>query len=101
MKTRCYCLYCPNHPLHSKQRDFKDILTGWWLGDFISSVYDEQGRLVNCLNPVSSAFSELNIDPDDYEFETTAYSDGVAVTGIEEEGFNIFANCKNETYEEV
>jgi hypothetical protein len=102
MHTKCYCIYCPKHPLHLKQKEFKNgALTGWSVDCWIDSDYEETASEVECLNPISAAFSELDIYPKDFEFPITAYGDGNAVTGVEGNGFNIYAICKDETYKEI
>jgi hypothetical protein len=107
MKTTCYCVYCPNHPLHKKQNEF-DVLTGWSVGDMIlKQEHREYGRLVDCLNPISDAFDSgyLDIIPEDHSFPTTAYNDGGSETGFEldDTGYQlkVFAYCGNEKYEAV
>lgn len=96
MKTTCYCIYCPHHPLFEKRHDIK-FPTGFFVGEFIREGY-EAGVEVDCLQPDSPAFSELNIDPDDYEFPKTAYGDGSSQTGFSGHGFEIQAYCDNEEY---
>ena len=100
MKTTCYCIYCSKHPLNSVRKGLK-CLTGWDVGDFIDSEYEDQGKKVSCLKPMSNAFDELNIDPADWKFPVTAYRDGISITGFEGRGFEISANCENEDYIEV
>ncbi len=101
MKTKCYCIFCKKHPLHDKQKEFKDWLTGWDVGNFIDSKYNETCAEVNCLNPDSDAFDELDLTPSNLRFPITAYGDGFAVTGFEGNGFTIYASCKNEDYKEL
>jgi len=101
MKTKCYCIFCPKHPLHHKQKEFKEVLTGWDVGGFISSPYEEQGAIVHCLSPQSDAFYDLNKEPEDFEWKITAYGDGCAITGYEGIGYCIRATCGNEGYKEI
>jgi hypothetical protein len=97
LKTKCYCVFCINHPLHNKQKEFKEVLTGYYpeVG-FIGSEFNEQGKEVNCLKPISDAFYDLGREPEDFEWKVTAYGDGCAITGVEVPGFTIFAYCGNE-----
>ena len=101
MKTECYCIFCKHHPQHSKQNEFKDWLTGWDVGNLIDSKYKNESAEVNCLNPDSDAFDELNLEPTDIYFPITAYGDGCVITGFEGNGFTIYATCKNEKDEEL
>lgn len=101
MKTKCYCVYCPFHPSHLFQNNFKEILTGWELGDYIHEEHNEYGKEVDCLVPVSAAFNTLGTSPEDHDWRVTAYGDGCAETGVIGEGFHIFANCGKEEYKEV
>ena len=101
MKTTCYCVYCPFHPSHLFQNNFKKILTGWELGDYIHEEHNEYGKEVDCLEPVSAAFDELEKSPEDFEWRITAYGDGFADTGVIRPGYHIFANCRKEIYEEI
>jgi hypothetical protein len=101
MKTKCYCVYCPKHPLHYDIVR-QDVLTGWSVGDFIwEEKHREQGREVVCLNPKSDFFEDYGIDADEFEFPITAYNDGISETGTEEAGFTIYAYCGNEEYEDT
>jgi hypothetical protein len=98
MKTTCYCILCPKHPFYAKRKELS-VLTGWRVGWLIYKPEDVAGgAVVDCLEPVSYAFDELNIDPGDYEFPITAYEDGCALTGFHGRGFEIEANCDNEEY---
>ena len=100
MRTICYCVYCPKHPLFEKRNNLRP-LTGWSVGDVIyNEKYLKQGKEVDCLEPVSDAFSELDVDPKDHLFPITAYGDGVAFTGFDGRGYEITAQCENEEYEE-
>jgi hypothetical protein len=97
MKTKCYCIFCTKHPLHNKQKEFKEVLTGYDPSvGLIGSEFDEQGKEVDCLQPLSNAFYELGREPEDFAWKITAYGDGCAITGVEGTGFTIFANCGNE-----
>ena len=98
MKTRCYCILCPKHPLYTKRKELS-VLAGWQVG---RGIYDPKheagGANVDCLEPISDAFDELHIDSEDYEFPVTAYGDGCSLTGIEGRGFEVEAICNNEEY---
>ncbi len=98
MKTKCYCVGCKKHPLHSKRKEFKKWYTGFYPGYFVDHKYDEQGVDVDCLMPESSASDYVNLD--DFEYPITAYGDGSVVTGAEVPGLIIYATCKNEEYED-
>jgi hypothetical protein len=106
MKTTCYCIYCKHHPLF-EQRNELSTLTGWTVGKMIYKLeYVQQGKEVDCLEPVTDAYdySVLDLNPiEEYEFETTAYNDGCSETGFEINGdgfdLKVYACCKNETYE--
>jgi len=101
MKTKCYCVYCPMHPLFKRQSEFKNV-AGWHANMGMPFGFSsEAGAYVDCLKPESDAFFDLNIDPEDHEFKTTAYGDGNAVTGFEGAGYEISANCGNEKYQEL
>jgi len=101
MKTKCYCIFCKNHPFNATQNLFEDWKTGWDVGDFIESKYEKTSAEVDCLTPDSDAFDELNLEPKNIHFPITAYGDGYAVTGFEGNGFTIYATCKNEKYKEL
>jgi hypothetical protein len=97
MKTRCYCIYCPKHPLFNRRKEFSP-LTGYAPGDYIDNRYEESGADVECLIPDSDAFLDYNIDPEDEEFEITAYADGFAQTGFVKTGIVLYAVCRSEGY---
>lgn len=101
MKTRCYCVYCPHHPLFEKRAEI-EFPVGWNPVDGVwwHPKYEQAGADVECLEPVSDAFSELNVDAEDLEFEKTAYDDGNAVTGYAESSYVLLAICGNEEYED-
>lgn len=99
MKTKCYCIFCKNHPLYNS--NIIDWKTGWDVGDFIESKYESTSAEVECLSPESNAFNELEIEPTDIRFPITAYGDGYAVTGFEGNGFTIYAFCEDEEHEEL
>jgi len=101
MKTKCYCIFCVHHPLHDKQKEFKEITTGYKPGLMVKSEFDDQGIEVECLRPVSDAFYELGRESEDFKWEVTAYGDGCAITGVKGIGYTIWANCKNEKHEEI
>ena len=101
MKTTCYCVYCPRHPLHYDIVR-KDVLTGWRVGDFIwDKMHKDQGIEVDCLEPASAFFEDYGYDPENYDFPITAYNDGMSETGTEEDGFTIYAYCANEEYKDT
>jgi len=100
MKTKCYCIFCKKHPLHSKRKEFKDVLAGWDVEDFISSDYENQGTTVHCLSPSSDAFYELGREETDFTYPVTAYGDGIAITGVGGPGYLIRCVCGNEEDEE-
>ena len=100
MKTKCYCVYCPKHPFFERQKEFGRV-SGWHANMWSPLNFDmTAGADVECLDPKSDAFYELDIDPDDYEFKTCAYGDGSAETGIDGCGWEIDAYCGNEEYKE-
>ena len=103
MKTKCYCVFCPKHPLFKRQAEFSGKrIAGWHSNMFMPlSFAEEAGADVTCLDPKSDAFYELNIEPEDHEFKTTAYGDGGSETGFSGMGYEIDAYCGNETYEEL
>ncbi len=91
MKTTCYCVYCKKHPLYGKADDFEHP-GSYFAGDFYDG--DKKfGKEVDCLEPVSSAFDDLPIEPEEFDYPITAYGDGVTSTGHEGRGFIIFAHC--------
>jgi len=101
MKTKCYCVYCPKHPLFKRQAEF-DKITGWHSNMFSPLNFDmTAGADVDCLDPKSDAFFELDIDPKSHEFETTAYGDGGSETGFSGMGYEVNAYCGNEEYQEL
>lgn len=95
MKNECHCLYCPNHPLHAKRGKIASP-TGFETGMFLGS--SKAGRVVDCLQPESRAFSEFDIDPMFEVFPTTAYGDGSSVTGFSRDGITLSATCAAEEY---
>jgi len=103
MKTKCYCIFCPNHPFNSKQKEFKDWLTGYESESLISSKFEGQGKEVDCLQPSSEAFDALGMEGkvEDFEWKVTAYGDGSAITSTSGPDYIIYARCKNEKYKEV
>ena len=101
MKTKCYCIFCKHHPFHDRQKEFKNILCGWDVGDFISIEEDKQGVYVDCLEPRSDAFYDLEREAEDFSYPVTAYGDGYSVTGCEGSGYLIRATCGNEDDEEL
>lgn len=96
MKTKCYCLGCKNHPLHSKRNEYQ-WLVGWSPDKMVFS--HPYGTEVDCLDPVSDAFDIFWEDPEDFEYPITAYGDGCAITGFQENGITLVAFCKNEDHE--
>jgi len=73
MKTKCYCVYCPKHPFFERQKEFGQI-SGWHANMYSPIHFDmTAGADVECLDPKSDAFYELEVDPDYYEFKTCAY----------------------------
>ena len=99
MKTKCYCVYCPKHPLYEERYEIV-FPRGYEPGNLIWGEADESGREVDCLKPGSEAFFELDIEPEDYEYPITAYGDGCSITGFQGEGFTVYATCMNERYED-
>lgn len=99
MKTRCYCVGCKLHPLHARRSEFKAWVTGWDLNKFILGDEEIQGADVTCLNPMSDAFDDLDINPNEHEFPVTAYCD-MAETGFAGHGYNVYAICANEDHED-
>jgi hypothetical protein len=81
------------------QRKELPVLTGWRMGRYIESNI-KVGRMVECLNPMSSAFDELDIIPEDNVFPITAYNDGGSETGFEGSSYLIRAYCADEIYAE-
>ena len=98
MDTICYCTYCKHHPLHDQRKELP-VVTGWQAGKVIMR-HSDLGRPVTCLLPVSSAFDDLNLEPSDFEYDITAYDDGYAATGVDENSYRIYAACGNEKHEE-
>lgn len=104
MKTKCYCIFCPKHPLFEKQKEYWNCgrIAGWHSNMPMPIGFNsEVGMDVDCLNPESDAFYDLGIDSEDCEFKITAYGDGLAETGFLGDGFGIDAYCANETYKEI
>jgi len=102
MKTICYCIFCPNHPLFERREEFssKGKISGWRANTFMPLGFvKEMGVKVDCLAPDSEAFDALDIDPEDIEWETCAYNDGCAETGYQGHGYDLYAYCENEEYE--
>ena len=100
MKTKCYCVHCPTHPLFEKRREL-DFPVGWTVGKVIWNPNElESGADVDCLTPESSAFDELYIDSEDIEYPITAYNDGSAETGFSGRAYEIRAYCGSEEYRE-
>ena len=102
LKTDCYCIYCPNHPLFNQRHDLGQPVTGFTASKMIcQSKYDAHKREVDCLEPVCEAITDGIIDPLDYDFPTTAYGDGISQTGFDQVGgLSLFAYCGNERYEQ-
>lgn len=99
MKTRCYCIHCPNHPKFKIRTTFNRCVTGFGMGRFIMPEYDEQSATVNCLKPVCEAIEQEIIDLNEYDFPVTAYGDGASTTGFYHVGGLTHATCSNERYE--
>ncbi len=100
MKTKCYCVGCPKHPLFENRHNYV-FYTGFDVGDTIWKNEDlVQGADVDCLEPVSDAFDDLDINPEEHDFPITAYGDGNSITGFDGRGYTIVANCENEEYSE-
>lgn len=100
MKTKCYCVGCPKHPLFENRHSYV-FYTGFDVGDTIWKKEDlVQGVDVDCLEPVSDAFDDLDINPKEHDFPITAYGDGCSITGFDGRGYTIVANCENEEYSE-
>ena len=99
MNTTCFCIYCKRHPLHDKRNKLK-VVTGWKPDRIIlDRELLKSGVDVDCLEPKSDAFDYLKDDPEDFEYETTAYDDGYAATGFYQDCLQIYACCGNEEYE--
>lgn len=99
MKTKCYCVGCKRHPLHSKRKEFKKWLTGYSPDSLIvTNEYENQAAIVDCLKPTSGA--DEYVDLDDFDYPVTAYGDGAAITGCDLPGLIIYANCGNEDHED-
>jgi len=99
ISTTCYCVGCKKHPLHAQRMKFKKWVTGFTLGKIVWNEFKEQGAKVNCLLPESNAFYELGVEPTDFKYEITAYGDGNSVTGVDGNGYEIYAVCGNEEHE--
>jgi len=100
MNTKCYCVLCKRHPLYKNNKKWKNVYAGFDIGKFIPKEFDKHGKDVECLHPVSSAFDELDLDPDDFKWEGTAYGDGCSLTFVNKAGYTIMANCGSEEQEE-
>lgn len=102
MKTTCYCIYCPKHPLNEKVvlGELKEAAKTNFSPDdlWMDTEYKHHGKEVDCLDPASSFFDELDHDPKDFEFPVTAYGDGDAITGFEGPGCVVYAVCVAEDY---
>jgi hypothetical protein len=103
MKTKCYCILCPRHPLYPKREEkIKGLVVGWELGKPIWKPEQiENGVEVDCLIPDSPAFDDFDVDVEDLDFKVTAYGDGQAITGVSGSGYEIYATCSNELEEDV
>jgi hypothetical protein len=100
MKTKCYCVGCKRHPLHDKRKELSPWVVGWEPDRIIfGENAKSQGAEVDCLEPVSGAFSHLVGEIDDYEYPITAYGDGCSITGFQEDGMTVVATCGNEDHE--
>lgn len=99
MKTKCYCVHCPKHPLFKKRHKI-DFPTGYQPDHWILRGDDNAGVEVDCLEPASNAFDAFDIDPDFEEFPITAYGDGQSMTGFQRDGITLYAVCKAEAYGE-
>ena len=98
MKTKCFCVYCSNHPLYNERNNLP-VVVGWTLDRMIFGDCARTGVDVECLQPESDAFFELDISPDEHEFPITAYGDGSSNTGFEGMGYVVHAYCSKEDYE--
>ena len=99
MNTECYCVHCPKHPLF-EDRGTIEFPVGWYVGKSMSENERKSGRFVNCLKPCSAAFDTFSLSANDFYYQTTAYGDGLAITGLIEEGIELYAWCENESYVE-
>ena len=101
MKTTCFCIYCKKHPAHESRKNL-ECLTGYSLDSWTihKDEYKESMAEVNCLQPESDFFDEFNIEPEDFEWDYTAYSDGMSYTGVDGGSYIIHATCGNEEHEE-
>jgi hypothetical protein len=99
METTCYCVFCPNHPLHNKRHELP-YPTGWEPGKIIFGDVAKAGKAVSCLKPASNAYDEFGIDADEFTYPETAYGDGCSETGVIGDDFTIRATCSNEGYRE-
>ena len=96
MKIKCYCIYCPNHPLYSKRNEIDPPQ----LNEIWSEKAQKAAADVNCFKPDSGVFNEFDIEPSDLSYEEIAYSDGCGEWNISGQGYEIFGVCSNEKYEE-
>jgi hypothetical protein len=104
MRTTCYCIFCPKHPYFNKQKELMELgrISGWHSNQSMPLGFSSKaGAEVDCLYPKSDAFHELDIEPEDVHWETTAYGDGCAETGYQGCGYEINAYCGNEEYKEL
>lgn len=102
MKTTCYCIYCPNHPQFEERHTLGSPVTGFTASKTIwQDKYNSHKAEVDCLLPQSDAFYVHNLDPEDFNYPTTAYGDGCSETGFYNYyGLTLYATCGNETYQD-
>jgi len=98
VKTRCYCIYCPRHPLHEQQGSMKAVSD---FQPYKMIFMAEGGADVDCLDPKSDAYESYDIDPSDEEYPYTAYGDENSVTGFTSNGITLYATCGNEGFEVI
>lgn len=96
MKTTCYCIYCSKHPIYDKEE--KLVAATGIRGQSVPNNFRDHGKKVECLTPLSNAFDELNLSPEELDWEQTAYADGGSYTEVDGRGYTIMAFCDNEDY---
>lgn len=99
MKTKCYCTSCPNHPKFKQRHELGSPPTGFRANYSIPYNFDPHAAEVDCLKPVSQAFEDYFLEPDEFDYPLTAYGDGEAVTGYYSWWLTLNAGCDNERYE--
>ena len=87
-----------NHPKFEQNALLGYPPTGFRAGSFISNRYEHHASQVDCLKPISDAFEDYFLDPEDFDYPITAYGDGSAETGFRSNSLVLYAGCGSEEH---